>query len=93
MARKGPTSPSIRRMSWTWFRCVPIGGRFRHTSEIEWYGSGMKCGVCEKISARKYRYVDDGMECQIGSIDCVVVNVDAEGEMIRCGETQISLRD
>jgi len=55
------------------FKELSIGETFRMSSEWDFMFSGMKTGLCRKVSARKYRYVDDGMECRIGSINTDVV--------------------
>ncbi|MGH7175676.1 MAG: hypothetical protein ACREGR_04955 [Minisyncoccia bacterium] len=79
---KGPTSKIIRGLDWTWFRAIPVGGKFRFSLDVEGYGT--KTGVCEKVSPRKYRY-EDGMECRVGSIDAIVVKVDEQGQVKRSG--------
>jgi hypothetical protein len=64
------------------FKELKVGDRFRFPPLAY---SGMKTGIMVKISARKYRYESDGMECRVGSIKVVVVRVDTEGNMVRVG--------
>lgn len=55
------------------FKDLAIGETFRFQSEFSMPFSGMKTGLCEKISKRKYKYVADGMECEVGTITVEVV--------------------
>jgi len=83
MARRVKFSDKVRQYDCTIFKALAVGQKFRFGSEVEYLG--MKRGLCEKLSARKYKYVEDGMECEVGSIHAVVLKVDAEGEPIRVG--------
>lgn len=93
MATKRPTSPVILGLNWGFFRSVPVGGRFRFALDVQGYGT--KRGVCERISTRKYKYIDDGMCCQVGSLDAQVVLCDpVTGELQRGGDGPVvSVRD
>ena len=54
------------------FKLLETGERFRFASEETMPCSGMKRGPWEKISPRKYKHLDDGMECRVGSITAMV---------------------
>ena len=54
------------------FKDLKIGQKFRFESEWEFPYSGIKTGPWEKTSTRTYVHLDDGMKCQIGSINCEV---------------------
>lgn len=84
--KNGPSDRVRAKYDWAMFRAIPVGGTFRFASEVEWVGSGVKRGVCEKVSARKYRYVEDGVEGTVGSIDAVVIRLDESGEPKVVGE-------
>lgn len=55
------------------FKDLAIGETFRFDSEYTMPYSGMKKGLARKVSKRKYVYVDDGMECEVGSINTGVL--------------------
>jgi hypothetical protein len=55
------------------FRELAIGQCFDFVSEDRIMNSFYD--TCEKISQRKYRSIDTGLEYSVGSIDCEVFNV------------------
>ena len=57
------------------FREIEIGNHFYFSSEFEYPFSGMKKGICQKISHRKYKYISDGMVCEVGKISTEVLPV------------------
>lgn len=58
------------------FYRLPVGQTFRHDSEWTFPFSGMKQGLAVKTSATGYRYIEDGMECKVGSRNTPVVPTD-----------------
>jgi len=60
------------------FKDLSIGDKFRFDSEIHFPFSGMKRGVCRKLSPRKYEYVDepDFPTCKVGSIHVGVLTLE-----------------
>ena len=77
---------------WTYFRCLKIGERFRFASEVD-YPYGMKQGVCERVTTRKYKYADEKSENQVGSVHAVVLRLNEDGSLRGVGEYSPSLRD
>ena len=63
------------RIGYIKFKDLKIGNHFIFSSEIVFPFSGMKTGVCVKLSPRKYQYVDDGMMCRVGSITAEVFKI------------------
>ena len=57
------------------FKELKVGDRFRFPPLAY---SGMKVGIAVKISARKYRYESDGMECRVGTVKVKVLPEDAK---------------
>ena len=56
------------------FKDLPIGEFFRFESERSMPYSGMARGPWEKISARKYRHLEDvGLVCVVGSVSVLVL--------------------
>jgi len=68
------------------FKQLTVGERFRWASEIEWPLSSAKSGVLVKTGPRTWRYEADGQEGKVGSINAVIVRVNATGGVERCGE-------
>ena len=54
------------------FKQVEIGETFTFLSEITMPYAGMKSGPWIKISTRKYKHCDDGMQCQVGTVNVEV---------------------
>jgi hypothetical protein len=64
----------------TTFKSLAVGESFRFESDFSMHHSGMKTGVCRKLSARRYMYVEDGMQCKVGSISVEVIRVNERDE-------------
>jgi hypothetical protein len=59
----------------TRFGKLSIGQHFRFASEMDFPFSGMKRGECIKLSTRRYRYVEDGLESRVGSVNVQVMRL------------------
>lgn len=55
------------------FKQLKIGERFQFPRMPF---SGMKEGVCTKISPHKYRYESDGMVCRVGTVKVDVIKLE-----------------
>lgn len=97
---KGPRSEKVRQAyNWTWFKAIKVGEKFVFASEVD--GSfSTSIGTCEKISTRKYKYTgqvhggkDVELTSQVGSIDAIVVRLNAEGEPDKTGSYTPNLHD
>jgi hypothetical protein len=89
MTRRRPVySDRVRQFDCTIFAALTVGQRFRFSSEVDFPASGMKTGVCMKLSARRYKYEADGQENEVGSIKAVVLKVDDNGDLIHLGHHQ-----
>jgi hypothetical protein len=81
--RKGPISERVRQSyNWTWFASLTIGEKYIFASDLDGYST--KTGVCEKVSARKFKK-PDGSEGQVGSIEAIVVKLDKDGQPHKIG--------
>lgn len=62
-------------MKYLKFKEVSIGQKFIFSSEFEFPFSGMKRGTCIKLSSRKYQFIEDKMNCRVGSVNTTVIPV------------------
>ena len=91
-------SNKLRQYNAVPFKAIEIGEKFVFGSDVEGYTS---IGVCEKVSARKYKYTstvgNNGtpveLYAMVGSINAVVVKLNKEGDPDRCCENVVSVRD
>jgi hypothetical protein len=102
MARtaKGPTSDKVRQAyNWTWFGSLSLNEKFVFASDVD--GSfGTRIGVCEKLTARKYKYAatvhggtEVGIVAQVGSIHAIVVRLNGDGDPDKTGDYAPDLGD
>ena len=61
------TKPKLR------FRDLKAGAVFRFASERDFPHSGMARGPWRKIGPREYVHTEDGMRCEVGTINVEVI--------------------